>query len=81
MSKTHNPIPVKGYKPQSEATVDLVNNNKKLEEMNLRLFDILSKMENVDKRWLAIGKTHIEQGWMAINRAIFKPERVKLDED
>jgi hypothetical protein len=35
-------------------------------------------MSEVDQRWLAIGRTHIEQGFMAINRSIFRPERVKL---
>ena len=30
------------------------------------------------KRWLAIGRTHIEQGFMAINRAIFRPDRVEI---
>jgi hypothetical protein len=34
-----------------------------------------------DARWIAIARTHIEQGFMALNRAIFKPERVKLETD
>jgi hypothetical protein len=28
-----------------------------------------------DKRWAAIGRTHIEQWFMAMNRAVFKPRR------
>lgn len=74
----HRALPVHGYKPQSQATVDLVNANKKQEELALQQLDELAKLEFIDKRWLAIGRTHLEQAWMAINRSIFKPERVKL---
>jgi hypothetical protein len=35
----------------------------------------------VDRRWLSIAKTHFEQGFMALNRSIFKPQRIKLLED
>ncbi len=34
-----------------------------------------------DKRWLAIARTHIQEGFMALNRAVFQPQRVKLPED
>jgi hypothetical protein len=30
----------------------------------------------IDQRWLAIAQTHIEQGFMALNRSIFQPGRV-----
>jgi hypothetical protein len=32
-------------------------------------------------RWLAIGKTDIEKGFMAVNRSVFRPSRVALPED
>ena len=38
MSTEHQPIPVQGYKPQSQETVDLVNEGKMLEERLLRYF-------------------------------------------
>ncbi len=72
--------PVLGYKPQTSNAVDTVNTNKKVEEKVLQLLDILADDPAVDKRWLAIGRTDIEKGFMAVNRAIFKPERVKVDE-
>lgn len=72
---------IHGYRPQSEINVDLVNENKMMEEHVLRIIDELHRSRDVDPRWLAIGRTHIEQGFMAINRAIFKPERVKLPAD
>ena len=55
-----------------------VNANKLLEEQVLREFDAPAAMPDVDKRWLAVGRTHIEQGFMAVNRAIFQPSRVKF---
>lgn len=89
----HDGLPVAGYKPQSGAAVDLVNQNKRLEENVLRVLDDLATMKGpaalndkpseiaVDQRWLAIGRTAIEQGFMAVNRAVFKPGRVKLPGD
>ena len=76
-------LPVSGYKPQSDSSVALVNENKRLEEMILRRFDGLATIADdhpsypLDVRWFAIARTHIEQGFMALNRAIFKPDRVK----
>ena len=43
--------------------------------------DELKGKDEIDQRWLAIARTHIEQGFMALNRAIFRPQRVELDED
>ena len=77
----HNPIPVSGYKPQSQETIDLVNFNKEEEERTLRHLDELAVAGNVDQRWLHIGRTHIEQAYMAINRSIFQPSRIALPSD
>lgn len=55
-----------------------MNYNKRQEEVVLRGIDSLNERNDVDLRWLAIARTHIEQGYMAMNRAIFQPERVKL---
>ncbi len=79
----HQPMPVAGYKPQHQDKIDEVNINKRLEEVVLRRIDDLVAMQYedfADQRWLAIGRTHLEQAFMAINRAIFRPERVKIEE-
>lgn len=34
-----------------------------------------------DQRWLAIARTHFQEGFMALNRAMFQPTRIKLPED
>jgi hypothetical protein len=75
----HNGLPVAGYRSQSDANVDRVNTNKQIEEQVLRILDGLKVTPEIDQRWLAIGRTHIEQGFMAVNRAVFQPSRVKLD--
>ena len=77
----HEGLPVPGYQPQSGLAVAMVGHNKVMEEQLLRELDALAEREDVDKRWLAIGRTAIEQGFMAVNRAIFRPARVRLPED
>lgn len=76
----HQGLPVAGYQPQSEENVKQVNINKEQEERLLRLIELLFDTD-ADKRWLSIAKTHFEQGYMALNRAIFQPKRVRLPED
>jgi hypothetical protein len=82
MPNDHQGLPVAGYRPQSDDRVALVNANKEIEERVLRqLDDILTNRSDIDRRWLAIGRTSIEQGFMAVNRSIFQPGRVALPED
>lgn len=77
----HEGLPVSGYRPQSADAVSLVNTNKVAEEEVLRLLDRLATRPDIDKRWLAIGRTAIEQGFMAVNRAVFQPARIDLPRD
>lgn len=77
----HKGLPVAGYKPQSDDKVAAVNANKQIEEQVLRQLDSLKDMPGIDGRWLAIGRTSIEQGFMAVNRAVFQPSRIALPTD
>ncbi len=77
----HKPLPISGYKAQSQGAVDQVNLNKTMEEEILRRLDAMKAWTEIDQRWLAIGRTHIEQAFMAINRSIFQPTRAKLPGD
>lgn len=74
-------LPVSGYRPQSDDKIDAVNINKQHEELTLRRLDELKNMPGIDQRWLAIGRTSLEQAYMAINRAIFQPSRIGLPTD
>ena len=88
------PLPVKGYTSQSEDKVALVNRFKEIEERILRETDnLLERLEAhdmtaagdvprpYDPRWIAVARTHIQEGFMALNRAVFQPQRIKLPED
>lgn len=77
----HKPLPVAGYNAQPQEKVDLVNGMKEREERLLRDLDYLKDKDYIDQRWLQIGRTAIEQGFMAINRSVFQPGRVALPED
>ncbi|MER9178957.1 hypothetical protein [Mesorhizobium sp. M0767] len=76
-------LPVAGYRPQNEEAIALVNQNKMIEEALLRQMDAMQPAPNdeVEKRWLAIARTHLEIGFMALNRSIFRPSRIKLPGD
>lgn len=73
--------PIPGYQDVSADRQAVVTYNNLMEEEVLRRLDVLSCRSDCDKRWLAIGRTAIEQGFMAINRSIFQPGRVQLPSD
>lgn len=74
-------LPVKGYRSQPQSAIDIVNENKVAEERLLRKIDDLQSGLGGDPRWLALARTHLEIGFMALNRAIFRPARIELPED
>lgn len=77
----HTPLPVAGYTSQSDDKVATVNINKQIEEQILRRLDELKERPGIDQRWLAIGRTDLEKAFMAINRAVFQPQRIALPGD
>jgi hypothetical protein len=81
MSETlHKPLPVQGYTPQPDWKVKAVNDNRELEEEILRRLDDMAGNPEIDSRWVATARTYLELGFMALNRAVFQPQRVKLPE-
>lgn len=81
MSAPVKGLPVPGYRPQSEEALEIVRAMKHHEEKLLRALDDLAEMPAIDKRWLAIGRTGVEQAFMAIDRSIMRPARVSLPGD
>ncbi len=94
MTENHKPLPVAGYTDQSDAKVALVNEFKADEERLLRKVDgVMSALRPntpdepalnqpaYDRRWAAIARTHFQEGFMALNRSVFLPQRIKLPED
>lgn len=81
----HAGLPVGGYTPQSEVRVALVNRYKIMEERLLRQLDELGQPNADgqpfnDARWTAVARTHFQEGFMALNRSVFRPTRLS-DED
>lgn len=70
-------LQVHGYKMQSDQNVKLVNLNKELEERVLQALDTLREVPGIDQDWLSAGRLQIQQGFMAVNRAVFQPARLK----
>lgn len=90
----HAGLPVHGYQPQTGDKVALVNEFKQDEERLLRKVGVVMSalkpntgdepaldQPAYDRRWAAIARTHFQEGFMALNRAVFQPQRVKLPED
>ena len=63
-----------GYRELSQAEIDTINSLKKLGLEIKEGIDELATLPEVDQRWLAIGRTHMQEGLMAIIRSIAKPE-------
>jgi hypothetical protein len=63
---------IKGYRELSQEEIDSMNNVK---ELGVAIGDFINAMpESADKRWVSIGKTHMQQGLMALTRAIAQPD-------
>ncbi|QUE99342.1 DUF7681 family protein [Klebsiella pasteurii] len=71
---------IKGYRELSAEEIALMNEGKDLSE---KVGEFVAKLEAAefaqsnlqvpDKRWLAIGKTDLQKGFMAVIRSIAKP--------
>lgn len=67
---------IKGYRELNQEEIDLMN---EIKEQGKALDEIVAKVrscvtEGEDMRWASIGKTHLQQGLMALTRAVAKPE-------
>ena len=64
---------ISGYRDLTQEEIDKINEVKeKAEEIRKILYD-LERMNDVDHRWLAIGTTDLQKGFMSVIRAIAKP--------
>jgi hypothetical protein len=63
---------ISGYRELNEADIASMNAVK---EMGKRLSDLIEQLEPIlDPRWRSIATTHLQQGLMALTRAIAKPD-------
>lgn len=71
---------IKGYRDLSEAEIALMNEGKELAEQVRKYLDKLDRAEFAntshqvpDARWLSIGRTDLQKGFMSVIRSIAKP--------
>lgn len=64
---------IKGYRDLTAAEISSMNETKELASQVGALIDRLASMPDIDGRWIAIGKTHLQQGFMAVVRGIARP--------
>ena len=65
---------IKGYRDLSQDEIDLMNEGKELAEKVGEFVAKVKNAPNVDHRWIAIGQTNLQQGFMALIRSIARPE-------
>jgi hypothetical protein len=64
---------IKGYRDLSQTEIDDMN---QIKEKAAEVGDLIAALEEspeIDKRWLAIAKTDLQKGFMALIRSIAKP--------
>ena len=64
---------IKGYRDLSQAEIDLMNECKALASQCGDMIAKLRATPDLDQRWVSIGATHLQEGWMAAIRGIAQP--------
>lgn len=67
------PKAVTGYRQLTDVELSLINEGKALAEMVSLYVEKVTQTPNVDLRWVSIGKTDLQKGFMSITRSIAKP--------
>jgi len=67
---------ITGYRDLTVDEIALIN---KVKAASVEVGELVRKLKGLndaylDPRWIAIGETHLQQGFMALARAIAKPE-------
>ena len=64
---------IKGYRELTVDEIQLINDIKDLADVIGLIINKLEKTDGIDQRWLAIGKTDLQKGFMSVVRSIAKP--------
>ena len=62
--------PIKGYRELSASELESINGIKDVAEVVRRHVDAVNGLADVDQRWVAIARTDLQKGFMALIRAI-----------
>ena len=64
---------IKGYRDLSPEEIAIMNELKAKGAEVGELIEKLQKIESTDKRWVAIGTTDVQKGFMSLIRSVAKP--------
>lgn len=64
---------IKGYRDLTQDEIDLMNEGKALAEKCGEFIEKLNQNPLTDKRWVSIGRTHLQEGFMAAIRGVARP--------
>ena len=64
---------IKGYRDLNEAEIAAMNKIKEIGVALGAIVDETSQIENVDQRWVSIGRSQLQQGLMALTRSVAQP--------
>ena len=67
--------PIKGYRQLTQQEIDLVNEGKALgEQVEAFISKVMTNSDSPDTmRWASIARTNLQQGFMALTRAVTRP--------
>lgn len=71
-----SPVPITGYRQLTPDEIKTINSIKgHAEKVGALVADLYATCPNSEAlRWVSIGKTHLQQGFMALTRAVAQPE-------
>lgn len=79
----HSGLPVAGYeKKVDQWKIDMVNENKRIEELVLRRVDAHVRnrdSQEIDQASVQIARRHVEDAFYRLNRAVMQPKRILGD--
>lgn len=64
---------IKGYRDLTQEEIDLMNLAKAHAETLGKFVEHMDSVAGIDKRWLAVAKTDLQKGFMALVRSIAQP--------
>jgi len=65
---------INGYRNLNQSEIDCINKIKNLAIKVGELTDEVKAVDGADMRWASIGVTDLQKGFMALVRAVAKPE-------
>ena len=64
---------INGHRELTDKEISVINDIKDLADLIGQMIEEMEKTDGIDQRWLAIGKTDLQKGFMSVVRSIAKP--------